>query len=165
MLTIRRFAAFLVLALITPMLRPAPLAAQTAYPLICRGGPGLRVAPEVGSGTATVVRLKFTRGMRAAATGVEPGTCAWQDRGVRTNEPAALCFAPVQHLSFETAGGREIAWLRLQASGGNAPVIFWEGGERPDGIAYQPSNAAEYEYYRAYHDPSRACLAVNHVGP
>jgi len=162
---IRRVAISLaLLALGTPR-GPERLAAQTSYPLICRGGAGLRLAPEVRAGGATVLRLKFTRGRQGAVAGVEPGTCAWQDRGVRDAEPAALCFAPVQHLGFETAGGREMAWLRLQASGGDAAVIFWEGGERPDGIAYQPGNAAEYEYYRAYHDASRACLAVTHVGP
>ena len=84
----------------------------------------------------------------------------------REPEPAVLCFGPVQHLSFEmAAGGREMAWLRAQASIAGVSLIFWEGGERPDGIAYQPSNPAEHEYFRAYHDAAHACLAVTHVGP
>jgi hypothetical protein len=167
MIPIRRPAAFLAMLTLLALSLSAPstLSAQASYPLVCRGGAGLRLAPEVGSGTASSVRLRFTRGRQGAVVGVEPGTCAWQDRGVREPEPAVLCFGPVQHLSFESAGGRELAWIRVQASGGDAPVIFWEGGERPDGVAYQPSNSGEYEYYRARYDASRSCLAVTHVGP
>jgi len=167
MTPIPRPAAFLatLTLLALPLSRPAALAAQASYPLVCRGGAGLKLAPEVGPGTASSVRLRFTRGRQGAVGGVEPGSCAWQDRGVRDSEPAVLCFGPVQRLSLETAGGRELAWYRVRASGGDAAVVFWEGGERPDGIAYQPGNAAEYEYYRAYHDAARSCLAVTHVGP
>ncbi|MFL5538297.1 MAG: hypothetical protein ACJ8J0_04865 [Longimicrobiaceae bacterium] len=165
MSSIPRPAVFLAMLALSALPRPSSLAAQTSYPLICRGGAGLRLASEVGSTGASVVRLRFNRARQGAVAGVEPGTCAWQDRGVRESEPAVLCFAPAQHLSFELANAKEIAWMRVQAAGGNAPVIFWEGGERPGGFAYQPGNAAEYEYYRAYHDPTRSCLAVTHVGP
>lgn len=161
---ISRLAASAAALLALAAMHPARAAAQISYPLVCRGGPGLRLAPEVSGGTSRLL-LRFTRGRRGAVGGaLDPGTCAWQDRGVRDSQPAVLCFGPVTHLSFEMASGREIAWLRAQVAG-SAPVIFWEGGERPDGTAYQPSNPAEIQYYRAYHDAAHACLAVTHVGP
>ena len=148
--------------------RTPALAAQTSYPLICRGGPTLRLsvemAAEVAAG-ATRLGLRFARASHGAVGGVEPGTCAWQDRGVRDSEPAVLCLGPAQNLGFQMAAGREMAWIRARVTVGGTPLIFWEGGERPDGAAYQPSNAGELQYYRARHDPSRACLAVTQLGP
>ena len=161
-----RLAALSAALLMISAARAPSLVAQTSYPLICRGGPGLRLAPQAGTAGPSRLLLRFNRGRRGAVAGVEPGTCAWQDRGVGEAEPAVRCFGPVQHLSFEmAAGGREMAWLRAQASIAGVSLIFWEGGERPDGIAYQPSNPAEHEYFRAYHDAAHACLAVTHVGP
>jgi hypothetical protein len=136
--------------------------AQTSYGIVCRGGPAMRLAPEVKAGASRVL-LRFNRGSRAAVQGVDPGTCAWQDRGVRESEPAALCFVGVDYTGFETSGARQTPYLRVQARAGTGSVIFWEGGERPDGAAVQISSP-DAQYYRAYNDPAGGCLRVTHVG-
>ena len=109
--------------------------------------------------------MRFVRATRGAALGVEAGTCAWQDRGIAPAEPAAMCFQRVGHLSFDLSGSGALGWLRLSVWGGDAPVIFWEGGERPDGAAFRLGNTGELQYYRAYQDASRGCLLVTRVGP
>lgn len=75
-------AAFLAL----PLLAPAAQA-QTAYPLVCRGGEGMS-AVVLPSGQ---VRIRFIPGTRGAGTAQPgPGSCTWLDRGFRAEEPASL---------------------------------------------------------------------------
>ena len=143
---------------------PRSAAAQTSYPIVCRGGPAMRLEVEVKAGSPGSVRLHFARGGRAAVLGVDPGTCAWQDRGMRAAEPAVLCFARPDHTGFTLAASRTISQLRVRAFAGTQPVIFWEGGERPDGAAVQLA-ATEHQYYRAYHDAGSGCLQATQVGP
>jgi hypothetical protein len=140
--------------------------AQQSYSLVCRGGPAMRLTPEVSIGVTSAgsAVVKFTRGGRGAVHGVDPGTCAWQDRGISGAEPAALCFARVDLVSLEISGAREVAWLRVRAWVGSQPGIFWEGGERPDGAAFRLSDSGEHWYFRAYNDATRGCLLVTHIG-
>ena len=158
--------SILPIALVAIALTASAAVAQTSYPLVCRGGTGLRLVPklELRPGGAIQALLQFNRGTHSAVTGVDPGTCAWQDRGINSAEPTSLCFSQVLHLSFDLGASRDLAWLRAEVVGGDASVIFWEGGERPDGAAFQLGNSAEYQHYRARNDPARGCLAVTHVG-
>jgi hypothetical protein len=161
------FLRILPLALVAATLAATSASAQTNYPLVCRGGGGLRLIPKVALQPpgAIMAQMQFNRATHAAVTGVEPGTCAWQDRGINNAEPNALCFTGVRHLSFDLGAGRELAWMRAEVWGGDASVIFWEGGEQPDGAAFQLGNSAEYQHYRAHNDPVHGCLEVTHVGP
>lgn len=142
----------------------ATLGTQASYALVCRGGPAVTMTTHAGT-PSTRLHVRFAPGRRAAVEGVDPGTCAWQDRGIRSNEPSTLCFARVEAVMFEMAGAREVAWTRVQARVNLKPVIFWEGGERPDGAAIRISST-EAQHYRAYstfHSGAR-CLMVTHVG-
>lgn len=159
---IRFLLAFAALAAACAL--PAPLPAQTSYPIVCRGGPAMRLEVEVKPGTASRVLLRFTRASRAAITGVDAGTCAWQDRGMRTSEPAVLCFAGADYVGFQVTGTRELPYLRLRTLAGATPIIFWEGGERPDGVAVR-IGAGEAQYYRARYHAAGGCLLVTRAGP
>jgi hypothetical protein len=161
-LSARSAPALAAIALAAALAAPAP--AQTSYPLVCRGGPTMRLAPEVAGGSARVL-IRFARAARGAVLGVEPGTCAWQDRGINSAEPAVLCFARADHVGFEMNAAREVVALRVRAWAGDRPVIFWEGGEEPDGAALRIGDSGEHWYLRAYNDPSRGCLMVSQVGP
>jgi hypothetical protein len=161
---LRRILPLAVPALVA--LSPGRAAAQS-YPLVCRGGAALRLAPEANvSGTpSTRLLVRFVRGNRGAVLGVDPGTCAWQDRGLNTAEPSALCFARMDHVSFEMTAAREVTSLRVRAYAGDRSVIFWEAGERPDGAAFRLGDSGEHWYLRAYTDSSRGCLMVTQLGP
>ena len=137
----------------------------TSYALVCRGGPAVTMTTHAGT-SATRLHVRFAPGRRPAVEGVDPGTCAWQDRGLLATESSTLCFARVDTVMFEMAGTRAVAWMRVQANVNLMPVIFWEGGERPGGAAIRISSN-EAQYYRAYstsHSGAR-CLMVTHVGP
>jgi hypothetical protein len=140
----------------------------TSYALVCRGGPAVTMTTHaVLTGTpSTRLHVRFAAGRRPAVEGVDPGTCAWQDRAMLSTESSTLCFSRVETVMFEMAGNREVRWTRVQANVNLRPVIFWEGGERPDGAAIRISST-EAQYYRAYstsHSGVR-CLMVTHVGP
>lgn len=139
--------------------------AQTSYPIVCRGGPGMRLAPEMASASPGRLLVRFNRGGRGAVHGVDAGSCAWQDRGIAAAEPAALCFARIDHLSLEMSAAREVTSLRARGWAGDRSVIFWEGGERPDGAAFRLGDQSAHWYFRAYNDASRGCLLVTQVGP
>lgn len=156
-----RIGFLLALALLASAADTARVAAQS-YGIVCRGGPAMRLVPEIDGGTSRLL-LRFARGTRPAVQGVDPGTCAWQDRGVRTSEPAVLCFGRIDSVSLEIAGNRSVANLRIRAYAGGVPVIFWEDGERPDGASVQISSS-EAQYYRAQYNAAGRCLLVTHVG-
>jgi hypothetical protein len=61
-----------------------------SYPLACRGP----LTVEFGQDHQPTLTMTFVKGRKAATEGVEPGTCAWMDRGVRTNEPTCLPDSP-----------------------------------------------------------------------
>jgi len=154
-----------VLACLLVLVATSSLQGQS-YALVCRGGPAMRINPQVSVGPSAnaSVMVKFTRGTRGAVHGVDAGTCAWQDRGISGAEPASLCFARIDHVGFEMTGTREVPWLRVRAWAGTQSGIFWEGGERPDGAAFRLSDSGEHWYFRAYNEPSRGCLMVTQIG-
>jgi len=81
------FAAAAVLAAATPM------HAQTAYPLTCvfAAGQTVGISPSLTTpNTELVVAFSFRPATRAATDGVDPGTCAWQDRAFRPGEPTTV---------------------------------------------------------------------------
>lgn len=66
-----------------------PAAAQTAYPLVCRGGGAM-----MGSFTAAGgLSLNFLPGTGAASAGApSAGECRWLDRAFRPGEPGRLAL-------------------------------------------------------------------------
>ena len=61
-----------------------------SYPFVCRGP----LTVEFGQNRLPTLKMTFARGRKPATQGVEPGTCAWMDRGVRSTEPDCLQHSP-----------------------------------------------------------------------
>ncbi len=61
-----------------------------SYPFACRGP----LTVEFGQNHQPTLTMTFTKGRKPATEGVDPGTCAWMDRGVRSNEPTCLQHSP-----------------------------------------------------------------------
>lgn len=83
-----------------------PAAAQTAYPLVCRGGGAM-----MGSfNSAGALSLNFVPGTAAASAGTpSAGECRWLDRAFRAGEPGRLALAhgsPANALSLIGAAMR-----------------------------------------------------------
>ena len=64
--------------------------AEQSYQLTCRGG-GTMTASAFGATGGSSAQISFTRGTRAAPEGINPGSCTWSDRGMRSNEPNLIC--------------------------------------------------------------------------
>src|SRR5215813_6603296 len=60
--------------------------APPSHTLACRGPLEL----EVQMGASPAITLHYTRATKAAASGVDTGTCAWIDRGMTSAEPDCL---------------------------------------------------------------------------
>ena len=58
-----------------------------SYPLLCRGSESLKIA---FTPTIRAIGFKFTRGIKPAGEGLDPGECSWVDRGMYADEPDEL---------------------------------------------------------------------------
>ena len=60
---------------------------EVSYPLVCRGGPSLKmvILPDMKN-----IGLTFVPGTKPAGDGLAPGECSWKDRGMNTGEPPRL---------------------------------------------------------------------------
>ncbi len=58
-----------------------------SYPLLCRGSESLVIAftPSIRA-----IGFTFTRGIKPAGEGLDPGECSWVDRGMHADEPNSL---------------------------------------------------------------------------
>lgn len=84
-------------------LAPLPAAAQTAYPLTCvfAAGQTVGINPSLPRPTTElVVGFGFRPATRPATEGVDPGTCAWQDRAFRPGEPTIVLHIVQPHWSY-----------------------------------------------------------------
>ena len=92
-----------------PLDQPQP-ARTESYPLVCRGGGGLKFALQSGVlGVAgTMWSMEFSRAAGAGPASLEPGQCAWMDRPVSPGEPNRVC-QPIDpsrlHLEWTADGG------------------------------------------------------------
>lgn len=116
-------AAMAVLALAA-----VPLPAQTAYPLTCVFGPGQSVGinPSLTRpGRDLVVGFGFRPATKPATEGVDPGTCAWQDRAFRDGEPTIVAQIVNIHWTY----------VLLSIGGQSVPVLA------PSGAPWAPQAA------------------------
>jgi hypothetical protein len=84
-------------------LAPLPAVAQTAYPLTCvfAEGQGVGINPSLPRPTTDlVVGFGFRPATRHATEGVDPGTCAWQDRAFRAGEPTTVLHIVRPHWRY-----------------------------------------------------------------
>jgi hypothetical protein len=91
-------------------------AAQTAYPLTCvfEAGQTVGISPSLTRpSTDLVVGFAFRPGNRPATAGVDPGTCAWQDRAFRPGEPTTIAQIVRAHWRYVmvTVGGQTVPVL------------------------------------------------------
>ena len=61
------------------------------YELRCRGGGEMKLSlDESGESGRRLLKIRFTRGTKPAAEGLNPGECAWADRAVKEAEPDTI---------------------------------------------------------------------------
>jgi hypothetical protein len=84
----KRFSLILAVVLSLPLLPVGPAEAQS-YPLTCQIGTMNQVLMDIVDGWGGIY---FTKSTRPASSGLSPGQCGWNDRGMLTSEPALLCF-------------------------------------------------------------------------
>ena len=94
----------------------AALADPPSYPMICRGGPGMRIVVNhdvdtAGMPGATAMTVYFHKAPLAANTAPPPpGSCAWKDRPLNAAEPAALWIkSPNIAFAFQVWGNGTVA--------------------------------------------------------
>lgn len=85
-IAMKRLASLAALAVFAAL----PAAAQTAYPMVCRGGGAM-----MGSFTAAGgVSMNFLPGTAGAGAGAPAaGECRWLDRAFRAGEPGRMALA------------------------------------------------------------------------
>jgi hypothetical protein len=101
------FAA-LAIAFALPLLgaaTPAPL----NYSLTCQIGK-TNAVDLATNGSGSVV-ITINKSPTPASSGVQPGACAWQDRGMRPAEPSALCFTNAGIGGISLVNGAMTAYL------------------------------------------------------
>jgi hypothetical protein len=89
----------------------AALADPPSYPMLCRGGPGMRIVVNhdvTGAGIPgkTAMFIYFHKAPAAAsAMPPPPGSCAWMDRPLNAAEPGVLWIkAPFIAFAFQVYG-------------------------------------------------------------
>jgi hypothetical protein len=137
-------------ALICGALLSGSAAAQTRYPLACRGGGDMNVniqGQEVGGGAEIIIGYRRS----ATTTALLPGTCSWLDRTLNTREPQSIRLIVRARMSvdfrpragdhggdradaFVTTGvDAELARtiLRVLKAGGSFQVMAYNPGRAP----------------------------------
>jgi hypothetical protein len=84
-----RFTLLVAATLLCSALMAGSAAAQTRYPLACRGGGDMNVniAPQA-SGGGTEIVIGFARA--TVTTSIPAGSCTWLDRTMNDREPRSL---------------------------------------------------------------------------
>ena len=106
--------------------------ANPSYPLICRGGPGMRImvnhdVPDGVHTGATAMTVFFRAAASAANPG--PGECVWMDRTFRPGEPENFWVKGEVEFAFQVQGDARLArdgtgW-RLNPEGSGAAAHDW----------------------------------------
>lgn len=104
-----RFASLAVAILLT-LAAAGQAAAQTSYPLTCRGGGYLNISNDAAGG----VYISFTPSNGAAPMGLQPGQCTWSDRALRAGEPTVICDTVANALGYVQLLLQDSQYLILQ---------------------------------------------------
>lgn len=74
------------------------MAAQTSYPMVCKGGGEMKAKfshAKKGSFRAFSLAITFRKSPRVASgPELAPGHCSWVDRPISREEPNSLAYAP-----------------------------------------------------------------------
>ena len=121
-----------VFALCTCAASAAQAQTPQSYPLICRGGPSMRIVtshdvPDGVTARQNTMRVFFRAG--AAPGNPGPGECVWMDRGLRPGEPENFWIRGDVEFAFQVMGdgrlNREGRDWRLSAEGSGAEAAGW----------------------------------------
>lgn len=151
------------------------------YSLACRGP--LNV--QIGLNSSPPVTMEFRKGRKPATSGVDPGTCAWMDRGISDREPSCLqhyasgvwvrvTTPPPSPVSSKLREGmiveRRVGEVTKGAPAPSAPPApppgpptVQLGGE--EYINYIATSSDKVAYFRAFSVPGQSCFMVERTGP
>jgi hypothetical protein len=135
----------------------ASSAEPTSYPLICKGGPDMRVFIEHIYPPRPRVELtvSFRWSSRAASrTPPAAGECAWLDRGGRASEPPRFRVEFREFIAITINGRGEVVDLRRIGAGGR---------DDPGITLINDIMAGRIFYLHAYAEGGR--LKVTRLGP
>jgi len=120
-----------------------------SYPIVCRGGGTMRFK-VISDSAGKRVLIWFKGATTGAGTGgtLEPGQCAWVDRGLAPSEPETLCH--------RIGAGFEIEW-----GAQSQRVTSVAGWDVPYLSAL--ASASGYQIFQAHN--TRTCLTVDRLGP
>lgn len=141
----KRVSLILALASVLPVTASAPASAQS-YPFTCQIGTMNGMA--VGGGHAA---LTFTRSNGPAASGLQPGQCAFSDRAVKSSEPNSLCF-PGTVTAIQFSGSTVVKGFFTAFSGPGSSVM-------QSGV-FGPTKLMNF----TVHNDGGGCMAVDSFG-
>jgi len=115
---------------------PAFGANPPSYPMVCHGGPGMRImvnhdVDANGVPGATAMFIYFKPAAKAGSVAPPlPGECTWMDRTLRSDEPAVLWIrSPHVEFAFQVYGdgriARDASGIRLNPEGDSADAQQW----------------------------------------
>jgi hypothetical protein len=128
--------------------------AQVTYPLTCvfNGKQTIGVNPHNADYRRSIVGFTFTPGTKAATLGVEPGTCAWQDRGMRADEPIgvyAIISTGWNYITFRPASGNSNIFTSAPISAPWVPQAYFPGYQITFNVyRSEPSEGIAVPYFR-----------------
>ena len=143
-----------------------------SYPLLCRGGPAMRIATNhdvngAGIPGATAMWVYFNKGSAAGSVHAPgPGECTWMDRTLNANEPAAMFIkSPNVEFSCQVMGDGQIArdgsGIRLNVEGAN-----WSAEARSwDTIVKGVMNHGLFTVQVYNTGGASPVMMITHVGP
>jgi hypothetical protein len=131
-----RDMAKLVLLVCVCCLAGLAFAEPQTYPMVCRGGPGMRIMVNhdvdvQGIPGATAMFIYFKPAAKpGSAAPPQPGECVWMDRTLKSGEPTALWIrAPHVEFAFQVYGDGRIAkdgrTFRLNPEGNSDEAQKW----------------------------------------
>lgn len=110
-----------------------------SYPLLCHGGPGMRIMTNhdvdgAGIPGATAMFIYFTPGSKPGSVQQPgPGECVWLDRTLSAGEPAVLWIrSPRIEFAFQVMGDGRIATdstgprLNVEGTAQSAEAKDWQ---------------------------------------
>lgn len=125
----------------------SPLVAQEAYPLTCKFGAdtSIAVAPSLTQPRTNKIYFSFRRATKPATMGVEPGTCAWQDRALFETEPTTVMQIEPAATIYSVVDGKAFVYPA------NAPWVqraIIEPGYQVTFNVYQTTAEEPVPYFR-----------------
>jgi hypothetical protein len=162
---LKRLSLILVVAVVAwglPLSAPAPADATQSYMLTCQIGPMNTVRLDFEGGVPGgfgYTDVNFQKASGPASSGLQPGQCAWPDRGMNANEPSWLCAQARGTLGLNTVTFRGTTVTQVTYIGGGNALL--------QAVLHGPTQLMNIYVYSGpgtYYGPG-PCLFVDHFGP